>query len=135
MPWKKGDPNHPRRGRGSMGPGHGGPPQGASTSRFSAEEQPPPEAKSAGWEVRAQILERIAARKAEIVDAQLTRAVDPYHPQGHQAAKDLLDRLLPPETKTTVAMTLNPDEMSDEELAAIAAGGRRAPAGSAPDQE
>ncbi len=117
-----------------MGPGHGGPARGKGAPPIGAENQPSPEAKAAGHEVRAQILERIAARKIEIVDAQLSRAIDPLHPQGHAAAKDLLDRLLPPETKTTVAMTLNPDEMSDEELAAIAAGGRRAPSGAAPDQ-
>ena len=36
------------------------------------------------------------------VDA-FTRALDTAHPQGHAAAKDLLDRIAPPETKQTVS--------------------------------
>jgi hypothetical protein len=97
------------------GPGHGGPARGASASgagygpgagpakSFAADHQPPGEAKSAGHEIAAEIRARIAARKEEIIAAQFSRALDPMHPQGHAAAKDLLDRIAPPETKQTVS--------------------------------
>lgn len=67
---------------------------------FSRTNQPSPEAKRAGHEVAAEIRARIAAHKEAILQAQLDRALAPEHPQGHQAAKDLLDRIMPPETKT-----------------------------------
>ena len=97
---------------------------------FSSTNQPSPAAKSAGQAVAAEIRERIAARRHEIIDKQFERALALDHPQGHQAAKDLLDRIMPPETKISVEKT-NPDEMTDEELAAIAAGRSRATAGEA----
>ena len=46
---------------------------------------------------------RIAEHAAEIVQAQLDRAIDPAHPQGHAAAVDLLNRIMPPETRQTLA--------------------------------
>ena len=45
----------------------------------------------------------VAERAAEIVEAQLGRALDPLHPQGHAAAVDLLNRIMPPETRATLA--------------------------------
>lgn len=95
---------------------------------FSRTNQPSPEAKKAGHEVAAEIRARIAAHKEAILQAQLDRALSAEHPQGHQAAKDLLDRIMPPESKISVAAT-NPDDMTDEELAAIAAGRGRTPVG------
>jgi hypothetical protein len=83
------------------GPGYG-PGAGPSAPPFTADNQPAPEAKSAGKEVAAEIKAQIAARKEEILAAQFTRALDPLHPQGHAAAKDLLDRIAPPESKTDV---------------------------------
>ena len=95
-----------RKGNGA---GHGGPASGAGygpgagpAKAFTADNQPAPEAKSAGKEVAAEIKAQIAARKEEILAAQFTRALDPAHPQGHAAAKDLLDRIAPPESKTDV---------------------------------
>jgi len=67
---------------------------------FSSTNQPSPAAKSAGQAVAAEIRERIAARRHEIIDKQFERALALDHPQGHQAAKDLLDRIMPPETRT-----------------------------------
>jgi hypothetical protein len=46
---------------------------------------------------------RIAAHAAEIVQAQLDRALDLAHPAGHAAAVDLLNRIMPPESKQTIA--------------------------------
>ena len=95
-----------RKGNGA---GHGGAASGAGygpgagpAKAFTADNQPAPEAKSAGKEVAAEIKAQIAARKEEILAAQFTRALDPLHPQGHAAAKDLLDRIAPPESKTDV---------------------------------
>ena len=96
------------------GPGHGGPASGTPAQgagygpgagpakAFTADYQPPGEAKSAGKEVAAEIKAQIAARKESILEAQFKRALDPLHPQGHAAAKDLLDRIAPPESKTDV---------------------------------
>lgn len=97
---KPGDPNHHRRGKGkghggpANGPGYGGPAKPARA--YSSEYQAPPEAKSAGRAVAEQIRREIAAHKARILEAQLARAADPNHPQGHQAAAYLLDKLIPP---------------------------------------
>ena len=41
--------------------------------------------------------------KDVILRAQLARALDLQHPHGFQAAKDLLDRVAPPESKTVLA--------------------------------
>jgi hypothetical protein len=96
------------------GPGHGGPASGTPAQgagygpgagpakAFTSEQQPTGEAKSAGKEVAAEIKAQIAARKEEILAAQFTRALDTAHPQGHAAAKDLLDRIAPPESRTDV---------------------------------
>ena len=92
-----------RIGNGAgKGPGYG-PGAGPSAPPFTADNQPAPEAKSAGKEVAAEIKAQIAARRGEILEAQFTRALDTAHPQGHAAAKDLLDRIAPPETKQTVS--------------------------------
>jgi hypothetical protein len=53
--------------------------------------------------VAAELRARVAERAAEIFEAQLGRALDPLHPQGHAAAVDLLNRIMPPETKATLA--------------------------------
>ena len=92
----------PKGNGAGKGPGYG-PGAGPSAPLFTADNQPAPEAKSAGKEVAAEIKAQIAARRGEILEAQFTRALDTAHPQGHAAAKDLLDRIAPPETKQTVS--------------------------------
>lgn len=79
---------------GGVGHGPGKPP-----APFSTEYQPPSEAKKAGHEIGAEIRAAIAAKRWDILGAQMQRALDPDHPQGHQASKDLLDRIMPPESK------------------------------------
>jgi hypothetical protein len=64
---------------------------------LTAETQPSPEAKSAGKSVAKEIRDRIAAKRNEILDAQFARALDVNHTHGHAAAKDLLDRIVPPQ--------------------------------------
>lgn len=140
MPWKKGDARHPRKGNGrgvggpAKGAGYGGPAAGPRET-FTADKQPPPEAKAAGHDVAAEIRARIAARRHEIFDAQIERALDLSHPQGHAAAAWLGDKLLPPETKSRVEFSSDPDQMTDEQLAAIAAGRGGAVAGAQEDQD
>jgi hypothetical protein len=92
----------PKGNGAGKGPGYG-PGAGPSAPPFTADNQPTGEAKSAGKEVAAEIKAQIAARRGEILEAQFTRALDTAHPQGHAAAKDLLDRIAPPETKQTVS--------------------------------
>ena len=89
------------------GPGHGGPAKGArrgdGRAAFTSEAQPSSGAKRAGHEVAAEIRAKIAARKDEILEAQLARATDEHNPSGHAAAVDLLNRIMPPESKQTVS--------------------------------
>jgi hypothetical protein len=89
------------------GPGYGGPAKGARRGNgreaFTPEAQPLPDAKRAGHEVAAEIRARIAAKKDAILDAQLARATAVMHPAGHAAAVDLLNRIMPPESKQTIA--------------------------------
>ena len=91
----------PARGPGA-GPGYGGPAHGLRLP-FGPGNTPSGEAKAFGRAVAAELRARVAERAAEIFEAQLGRALDPLHPQGHAAAVDLLNRIMPPETKATLA--------------------------------
>jgi hypothetical protein len=91
-----------RVGNGAgKGPGYG-PGAGPSAPPFTADNQPTGGAKSAGKQVAAEIKAKIAEHKDAILDAQLARAKDAAHPQGHAAAEALLNRIMPPESKTDV---------------------------------
>jgi hypothetical protein len=124
------------------GPGHGGPASGTPAGghgygpgagpakAFTSEQQPTGEAKSAGKEVAAEIKAQIAARKEEILAAQFTRALDTKHPQGHAAAKDLLDRIAPPTAQlehTLTRATISAEPLTEDEWLA-AHGNNMAPA-------
>ena len=89
------------------GPGYGGPAKGARRGNgreaYTADTQPSPDAKRAGHDVAAEIRARIAAHKDAILDAQLARATDETNPSGHAAAVDLLNRIMPPESKQTIS--------------------------------
>jgi len=89
------------------GPGYGGPDKGVrrgdGRAAYTTDTQPSPDAKRAGHEVAAEIRAKIAARKDEILEAQLARATDEHNPSGHAAAVDLLNRIMPPESKQTVS--------------------------------
>jgi hypothetical protein len=89
------------------GPGYGGPAKGVrrgdGREAFTPEAQPSPDAKRAGHEVAAEIRAKIAEHKDAILDAQLARAKDALNPSGHAAAVDLLNRIMPPESKQTVS--------------------------------
>ena len=118
------------------GPGYGGPAKGARRGNgrdgFTSEAQPLPDAKRAGHEVAAEIRARIAKEKDAILDAQLARAKDEKNPSGHAAAVDLLNRIMPPVSKIELSEA-TPDQMTDEELAAIASRGRATATGKAQD--
>ena len=92
----------PARGPG-MGAGWGGPAQGIRRAPFGPENRPSPEAQSAGRAVAKETRARIVAHAEAIIEAQLGRALDLAHPAGHAAAVDLLNRIMPPESKQTVA--------------------------------
>ena len=109
---------NPRARAKGNGPGHGGPASGLPASGlpasgmpasgsdaapFTSDKQPAPWSKAAGWAAAAEIKAEIVARKKDILDAQMARALDPAHPQGHAAAVNLLDRIMPPESKATLA--------------------------------
>ena len=122
--------------RKGNGPGYGGPAKGArrgnGRAAYTADTQPSPDAKRAGHEVAAEIRAKIAARKDEILEAQLARATDEHNPSGHAAAVDLLNRIMPPVSKIELSEA-TPDQMTDEQLAAIASRGRATATGKAPD--
>lgn len=86
-----------------MGAGWGGPAQGIRRAPFGPENRPSPEAQSAGRAVAKETRARIVAHAEAIIEAQLGRALDLAHPAGHAAAVDLLNRIMPPESKQTVA--------------------------------
>ena len=94
----------PGRGGPARGAGYGGPANGAGRPRalFTQDCQPAPEAKVAGREFAAEARRRVIERLPEILEAQFARALDISHPQGHAAAKDLLDRIMPPESRQTI---------------------------------
>ena len=104
-----------RRGNGA---GKGGP-----ARPFGKDNQPTGEAKSAGKSVAAEIRERITERKGEILEAQFKRALSDTHPQGHAAAADLLNRVMPPESKVQAEVSVGagvdapPPETREEWLA------------------
>ena len=89
------------------GPGWGGPAKGVrrgdGREAYTADTQPSPDAKRVGHEVAAEIRAKIAEHKEAILDAQLARAKDAKNPSGHAAAVDLLNRIMPPESKQTVS--------------------------------
>lgn len=85
-----------------MGFGVGGPARGMRAP-FGPENRPRPEAQSAGRAVAGETRARIAAHAEAIIEAQLVRALDLAHPQGHAAAKALLDMICPPETRQTIS--------------------------------
>ncbi len=90
-------PERDSKGRFPKGNGAGvGGAAKAVRPAFTPANQPAPAEKSAGWDVAKEIRERIAARRHEILEAQFARATDPAHAQGHAAATDLLNRILPP---------------------------------------
>ena len=89
----------PARGAGTGGPARGEPARAA----FGVAPQPPAWTKSEGRAVAAEIRRSIAERRQALLEAQMARALDPAHPQGHAAAVNLLDRIMPPESKATLA--------------------------------
>jgi hypothetical protein len=107
-----------RIGNGAgKGPGYG-PGAGPSAPPFTADNQPTGEAKSAGKEVAAELKAKIAARKEEILEAQFMRALNQEHPQGHAAAKDLLDRIAPPTAQlehTHTRATISAEPLTEDE--------------------
>ena len=99
----------PASGIPAGGVGTGGPASGApARAPFGEAPQPAPWTKSEGRRVANEIRATIADRRQALLDAQMTRALDPAHPQGHAAAVNLLDRIIPPESKATLAG--DPDE-------------------------
>jgi hypothetical protein len=85
-----------------MGFGIGGAAHGLRLP-FGPGNTPTGEAKAFGRALAGEMRARIAERAGEILGAQFARALDSLHPQGHALAVDLLNRIMPPETKATLA--------------------------------
>ncbi len=93
----------PASGIPARGAGQWGAASNSLRVPFGEAPQPAPWTKSEGRRVAAEIRASIAERRQALLDAQMTRALDPSHPQGHAAAVNLLDRIMPPESKATLA--------------------------------
>ena len=93
----------PASGIPAKGAGQWGAASNSPRVPFGEAPQPPAWSKSEGWRVAAEIRATIAERRQALLDAQMARALDPAHPQGHAAAVNLLDRIMPPESKATLA--------------------------------
>lgn len=85
------------------GAGVGGAAKGGKRPAFTPDNQPSPEEKAAGHDVAKEIRERIAERRHAILAAEIERAVDVNHPQGHSAAHKLLERLSPTVAKQEIS--------------------------------
>lgn len=87
--------NTPARGPRDYKGGAGQGPARGERPQFTPDRQPSAEAKAAGRDVAAEVRAAIAARRHELLNVQFARALAQDHPHGHQAAKDLLDRIVP----------------------------------------
>lgn len=112
---KPGDPNHHRRGTGA---GHGGPARnGASNSKQGVA--------GPGRGVTGKtVAELMAAAEAREIAAEAWLAIlrDPAHPKHADMVAKAADRLDGAPTQRVQVGAVNPDDLTDEELAAIAAG-------------
>jgi len=93
----------PASGITARGAGQWGAASNAPRAAFGVAPQPPAWTKSEGRAVAAEIRRSIAERRQALLEAQMARELDPAHPQGHAAAVNLLDRIMPPESKATLA--------------------------------
>lgn len=110
----KGDPNHQRRGKGA---GWGGPPKGEGNKGAG------PGRGITGKSV-AELMALQGARETA-ADRWLAILNDPNHPHHATMIAKAAERLDGAAAQTIRVADVRPEDMSDEELAAIAARGRR----------
>lgn len=92
MPWRPGDPNHPRRGNGSKGPGWGGPAKGAGAAPGTPSPGRPEGVKDGeGKRARARAALEEAAPLA--VQTVIDIAMDKGDQRALQAALAVLNRV------------------------------------------
>ena len=92
MTWKN---QKPPSGIPAGGAGYGGRAKGASTSRFTPENQPTPEQKAQGVVEAKALRELLAPHKAAIVETWVSVLTDPLAPHAAKiaAANAIADRL------------------------------------------
>ena len=114
-----------RRGNGAGGAGWGGPAKGAATGK------PGP---GRGHTTRT-VAEIMAAQGARELAAQRWIEIlqDPAHPRHAEMVAKAADRLDGAPKQSIEVRDVDPDSMTDAELAAIAAGRSRAASGAAGD--
>lgn len=125
MPWKKGDPNHPRRGKGSGGPGWGGPARGGVGNSVTRTPGP------GRGHTNKSVAELLAAQGARELAAErwLHILQDPAHPHHATMIVKAAERMDGAPTQRLEVRDVDPEQMTDEELVAIASRGRRAASG------
>lgn len=113
MPRKPGDPNHPRKGKGA-GVAWGGPAKGEGSR------EPGPGRGITGKSV-AELMARAGARELA-AERWVAILNDPAHPRHADMVAKAADRLDGASKQTVEMRTVNPDDLTDDELAAIATG-------------
>lgn len=127
---KPGDPNHHRRGNGA-GVQWGGPKRGGVSN--SKERIPGPGRGITGRTV-AELMAAAGAREIA-ADAWLAILTNPDHPKHADMVAKARDALDGAPVQRVQVSAVNPDELTDEELAAIATGRGGAAARAAEDQD
>lgn len=113
MPRKPGDPNHPRKGKGA-GVAWGGPAKGEGSR------EPGPGRGITGKSV-AELMAQAGARELA-AERWVAILNDPAHPRHADMVAKAADRLDGASKQTVEMRTVNPDDLTDDELAAIATG-------------
>jgi len=125
---KPGDPNHPRRG---VGAGWGGPARNGTSNSAAGVAGP-------GRGVTGKtVAELMAAAEAREIAAEAWLAIlrDPTHPKHADMVAKAAERMDGAPMQRVQVGTVNPDELTDEELAAIATGRGSAATRAAEDQD
>lgn len=134
MPWKKGDPNHPRRGNG---PGHGGPRKGDGHKFTDGDPLAGRPLGVKNGEGKRSVADLLAAQGARELAAErwLHILQDPAHPHHATMIVKAAERMDGAPTQRLEVRDVDPEQMTDEELAAIASRGRDAASGKAGAEE
>lgn len=123
----------PARGGGR---GYGGPARGTTRAAFTPERQPDPEAIKRGIAMSKRLKELLGGHLDAVAKTWVEIMNDPRQPaQARISAAEKIAERVEGKVSDKLALldTRNPDDMTDEELAAIARRGRAEASDAAPD--
>lgn len=129
MGWKKGDPNHPRRGSGA---GWGGAARGGESGSKARKGGP---GRGNTTKTVAELMISMGLRQ-EAAERWKAILEDPAHPKHADMVAKAAERMDGAAVQRIAVHDVDPDSLTDAELAAIAARGRSsAPHGAEGDQD